>query len=333
MIKKIEKIIKTVEDFLIGKGIEKKINLKIFLGKIVCYLLIVSFFYQNKNISEAIMSFVLSYIITNVFIFFSSKIKEIKKIKENKILNCVFNITIGINILLMRYFYLKQRYDIFFSYSFFLIILVAFMIPYIKEKPFRILEIDSEKKLILISYVVYTTILVAIKCTFNNLLGRPIKDIIHIDVSYIEYQLIVCTVYLDRLKDMYSLTLIGGSKEDIEKFEEIVEKNKDNPKLNYKVNKELMKYWEKYLEEDDSKLENVIKILSEINQEFFQCEKRKLDEKVDRLLSKDSSILNKSQKEDLKRIIKRKIKKDEILVLEFVLYKTDIEKIIGKVDD
>lgn len=293
----------------------------------MCYVFFIFFFiFEDKNVSDTIKTFALSYIITDIFIFISSKVKNIK------LPNLVFVTAIVLNIILVFIFRNNQKFDIYFSYLFFIIILIAFIVPLIKSKPFKILNLSSDKKLMLFSYIVYTTILVIIKCIFNSL-GIPIKNIIHINVNYIEYQLIVCTVYLDRLKDIYSLTLIGGTKEDIEKFEKIVEKNKDNPKLNYEINKGLIKYWEKYLGEDDSELENIIKILSETNQEFFQCEKRKLDEKVDRLLSKDNFTLNKRQKKELKHIRKRKIKKDEILVLEFVLYKTDIEEIIDETDD
>lgn len=329
-------------------NLENKVKSKKIFGKIMFYIILFSFFIvPYKSISDIIKPFILSYFITDIFIIlFKIILEKLTKFQNfldtlETVTNYIIYIVMGIDFsyllyVLILFFCKKSEKIIFsdeiFSLLFFLLIGIIFLIPHIKRIiPLRIFKFDFEKKMMLANYFVYTIILIFMKHCLNGVIIK-IENILSINIKYIDYQLIVCTVYLDRLKDMYSLGLICGTKEDIEKFEEIVEKNKDNPKLNYKVNKELIKYWEKYLEEDDSKLENIIKILSEINQEFFQCEKRKLDEKVDRLLSKDSSILNKSQKEDLKRIIKRKIKKDEILVLEFVLYKTDIEKIIGKVD-
>ena len=304
-------------------SIEKEIKYKKLAGKLAFYIFFIFFFIDknvSENVSDEIKTFALSYAVTDMFIFFSSKVKNIK------IPNCVFVIAIGVNIMLMFFFRKDQKFDIYFSYFFFLIILIAFIIPSIKIKPFKILKLSSDKKLMLFSYIVYTTILVIIKCIFNNL-GIPIKNIIHINVNYIEYQLIVCTVYLDKLKDMYSLTLIGGTKEEIREFEKIVEKNKDNSKLNYELNKKLIKYWEKYLEEDDLKLENIIKILSETNKEFFKEKIEKLDKKIDEFNG------NSEQKKELNEIKNRKVDKEKILVLEFVLYKTDIEKIIGETDD
>ena len=203
-------------------SIEKEIKYKKLAGKLAFYIFFIFFFIDknvSENVSDEIKTFALSYAVTDMFIFFSSKVKNIK------IPNCVFVIAIGVNIMLMFFFRKDQKFDIYFSYFFFLIILIAFIIPSIKIKPFKILKLSSDKKLMLFSYIVYTTILVIIKCIFNNL-GIPIKNIIHINVNYIEYQLIVCTVYLDKLKDMYSLTLIGGTKEEIREFEKIVEKTK-----------------------------------------------------------------------------------------------------------
>lgn len=316
-------------------NIKNEIKKKGCMGRIAYYSFFIALF--SFPLAE-LKTFALSYIITDIFTtyivgYFSKKLKiklekniNIKILKLDlhfRIINCLFLVVIIVNIFFGYVFY--KKVEMFFSYVFFITILIASLIP-LENKPFKTLKLDSEKKLMLISYFVYTTILVVIKCTFNNL-GIPIKNIIHIDVSYIEYQLIVCTVYLDKVRNMYSLNLIGGTKEDIEKFEQIVEKNKHNPKLNYDNNKKLIEEWKKYLEEDNPELENTIEKLSGINKEFFKDEKRKLDERIDRFTG------NKKQKEELKSIKKRKINENEILVLEFVLYKTDIEEIIGETDD
>lgn len=316
-------------------SIEKNLKIKEHAGRIMCYVLLLTFFLFPL---DEVKTFVLSYIITDIFTtyifsYFLNKIKnKLDKIMNIKILkldlhfsiiNCVFVVAIIANIFLVHVF--CRKIELLFSYGFFIAILFAFLIP-LENNSFKTLKLDSGKKMMLVSYIVYTTILIIIKYCLNNGIIK-IEQFLSIDIKYMEYQLIVCAVYLDKLKDIYSLTLIGGTKEDIEKFEKIIKKNKHNPKLNYDDNKKLIEEWKKYLEEDNPKLENTIEKLSGINKEFFKDEKRKLDERIDRFTG------NKKQKKELKSIKKRKINENEILVLEFVLYKTDIEEIIGETDD
>ena len=276
-----------------------------------------------RGVLKITRSLIFSYLITDFFIVGFEKFG--KRIRIDLGLKKI----ICFDIVMFMVFLVLKCEKIAFSYAFFLFILVAFLMPYIAGINLRKisnLKVDPERKKMLFGYIIYTTILVIIKFSLNKL-GFSINSIINIKISYIEYQIIVCTVYLDRLKNMYSLTLISGMKEHIEKFEQIVEKNKHNPKLNYDNNKKLIEEWKKYLEEDNSELENTIEKLSGINKEFFKDEKRKLDERIDRFTG------NKKQKKELKSIKKRKINENEILVLEFVLYKTDIEEIIGETDD
>ena len=315
--------------------IESNIECKKKWGKYLFYIaLFVFFFIPYKNVSDILKPFILSYFITDIFIIlFKTFLKYLGELQDylNTVTNYIIYTVVGIDVLYLfgvRIFFLnsliKKPEEIIFSFLFFLLLGIVFLVPHIKRKPLRISKFDFEKKMMLVSYVVYTIILVIIPKCFN-------LKIFNTEIKYLEYQLIVCVVYLDRLKDMYSLGLICGTKEDIEKFEKIVENNKT--KINYDDNKKLIADWKRYLAEDNPELENTIKELSSINKKFFTEEIIKLNEKVDNLLSGNNFNITKKQKRTLKTIRKRKIEKREVLVLEFLLYKTDIEEIIGETDD
>lgn len=318
-------------------NLENNLKSKKICGKIMFYVILFFFFIvPYKSISDIIKPFILSYFITDIFIILFKIILEKLTNFQNcldTVVNRIIYIVMGIDFLylLILFFCKKSEKIIFsneiFSLLFFLLIGIIFLIPHIKRIiPLRIFKFDFEKKMMLASYLVYTIILIFVKHYLNGVIIK-IENILSIDIEYMEYQLIVCAVYLDKLKDMYSLTLIGGTKEDIEKFEKIIKKNECNPKLNYNDNKKLIKEWKKYLEEDNPELENTIEKLSNINKEFFREKIIKLNEKIDNFNG------TKEQKKKLGSIRKRKINENEILVLEFILYKTDIEEIIGETDD
>ena len=321
-------------------NLENNLRPKKIFRKIMFYFILFYFFFiPYKNISDIIKPFILSYFITDIFIIlFTFVLEKLSKFQNylDIFANWIICIVMGIDILYLLYVYVlffckKSEKIIFsneiFSLLFFLLISIIFIIPHIKKIwPLRIFKFDFEKKMMLVSYIAYTIILILMKYCLNGVIIK-IENIFSVEIKYIDYQLIICAVYLDRLRNMYSLTLIGGTKEHIEKFEQIVEKNKHNPKLNYDNNKELIKEYKKYLEEDNPELENTIEKLSNINKEFFAEEIIKLNEKVDNFTG------TKKQKKKLRTIRKRKINENKILVLEFVLYKTDIEEIIGETDD
>lgn len=316
--------------------IESNIECKKKFGKGCFYIALFAFFFiPYKNVSDILKPFILSYFITDIFIMlFKIFLKYLSEFQDylDTVTDYIIYIVVGIDVLYLfgvRICFfnslIEKPEEIIFSFLFFLLLGIVFLVPHIKKIiPLRISKFDFEKKMMLVSYIVYTIILVIITKFFN-------LKIFNTEIKYLEYQLIVCVVYLDRLKDMYSLGLICGTKEDIEKFEKIVENNKT--KINYDDNKKLIADWKRYLAEDNPELENTIKELSSINNKFFIEEIIKLNKKVDNLLSENNFNITKKQKRALKTIRKRKIEKREVLVLEFLLYKTDIEEIIGETDD
>jgi len=253
--------------------IESNIECKKKWGKYLFYIaLFVFFFIPYKNVSDILKPFILSYFITDIFIIlFKTFLKYLGELQDylNTVTNYIIYTVVGIDVLYLfgvRIFFLnsliKKPEEIIFSFLFFLLLGIVFLVPHIKRKPLRISKFDFEKKMMLVSYVVYTIILVIIPKCFN-----------------------------------------------------------------------LKADWKRYLAEDNPELENTIKELSSINKKFFTEEIIKLNEKVDNLLSGNNFNITKKQKRTLKTIRKRKIEKREVLVLEFLLYKTDIEEIIGETDD
>lgn len=327
-------------------NLENNLKSKKIFGKIAFYIILgVFFFIPYKNISAIMKPFILSYFITNIFLMsYECILKYLSKRRHIRILNFIVDFIISIIVVIcflylayvFYFFFIEKKpekiifFNEIFSLLFFLLIGIIFLIPHIKRSiPLRIFKFDFEKKMMLASYIVYTVILIFIKYYLNGIIIK-IEKSFFINIEYIKYQLIVCTVYLNRLKNMYSLTLIGGTKEHIEKFEQIIENNKT--KINYDGNKKLIEDWKRYLAEDNPELENTIKGLSNINKKFFKEEIIKLNKKVEILLNGNKFIGTKKQKRDLESIIERKINKNEAPVLEFLLYKTDIEEIIDEID-
>lgn len=301
---------------------------KEIVGKILLYLILISVisilgyiqhkisgFYEVKKINNAkellktVKYFVISYVILEFLNFIFQHVE--KKLKKSSF-NYFFLITmiIGIIVTVCSFFISKT---VFFSFFILYILILPFVISLIGLKIKDIKYIGIRGKLVFGNYIIYSLLILLISMKWD-------------DLKYLTFQLIVFCKIFDYLKDIIVSTLIGWNLKEINGLKQLIKNNTD--KIKKKESEKLIEQLKEAFE--FSNIENIkekVVELSNINLDYLCNEKLKVKKKV--IEFKKNNKNNEKLCKKLDKILSRKFK----TIIEFQIYKIDIEKIIGKVDD
>ena len=297
--------------------------MKIFLYLIlisVIYILVyiqykISGFYEVKKINNAkellktVKYFVISYVILEFLNFiFQHTEKKLKRSSFNYFF--LIPMIIGMIVTVFSYFISKT---VFFSFLILYILILPFVISLIGLKIKDIKYIGIRGKLVFGNYIIYSLLILLISMKWD-------------DLKYLTFQLIVFCKIFDYLKDIIVSTLIGWNLKEINGLKQLIKNNTD--KIKKKESEKLIEQLKEAFE--FSNIENIkekVVELSNINLDYLCNEKLKIEKKV--IEFKKNNRNNEKLCKKLDKILSRKFK----TIIEFQIYKIDIEKIIGKVDD
>ena len=301
---------------------------KEIVGKILLYLILISViyilgyiqykisgFYEVKKINNAkellktVKYFVISYVILEFLNFiFQHTEKKLKRSSFNYFF--LVPMIIGIIVTVFSYFISKT---VFFSFLILYILILPFVISLIGLKIKDIKYIGIRGKLVFGNYIIYSLLILLISMKWD-------------DLKYLTFQLIVFCKIFDYLKDIIVSTLIGWNLKEINGLKQLIKNNTD--KIKKKESEKLIEQLKEAFE--FSNIENIkekVVELSNINLDYLCNEKLKIEKKV--IEFKKNNRNNEKLCKKLDKILSRKFK----TIIEFQIYKIDIEKIIGKVDD
>lgn len=301
---------------------------KEIVGKILLYLILISViyilgyiqykisgFYEVKKINNAkellktVKYFVISYVILEFLNFiFQHTEKKLKRSSFNYFF--LIPMIIGIIVTVFSYFISKT---VFFSFLILYILILPFVISLIGLKIKDIKYIGIRGKLVFGNYIIYSLLILLISMKWD-------------DLKYLTFQLIVFCKIFDYLKDIIVSTLIGWNLKEINGLKQLIKNNTD--KIKKKESEKLIEQLKEAFE--FSNIENIkekVVELSNINLDYLCNEKLKIEKKV--IEFKKNNRNNEKLCKKLDKILSRKFK----TIIEFQIYKIDIEKIIGKVDD
>ena len=300
---------------------------KEIVGKILLYLILISViyilgyiqykisgFYEVKKINNAkellktVKYFVISYVILEFLNFiFQHTEKKLKRSSFNYFF--LIPMIIGIIVTVFSYFISKT---VFFSFLILYILILPFVISLIGLKIKDIKYIGIRGKLVFGNYIIYSLLILLISMKWD-------------DLKYLTFQLIVFCKIFDYLKDIIVSTLIGWNLKEINGLKQLIKNNTD--KIKKKESEKLIEQLKEAFE--FSNIENIkekVVELSNINLDYLCNEKLKIEKKV--IEFKKNNRNNEKLCKKLDKILSRKFK----TIIEFQIYKIDIEKIIVKVD-
>ena len=307
------------KNYLDQKEIIEKILLYLILISVIYILGYIQYkisgFYEVKKINNAkellktVKYFVISYVILEFLNFiFQHTEKKLKRSSFNYFF--LIPMIIGIIVTVFSYFISKT---VFFSFLILYILILPFVISLIGLKIKDIKYIGIRGKLVFGNYIIYSLLILLISMKWD-------------DLKYLTFQLIVFCKIFDYLKDIIVSTLIGWNLKEINGLKQLIKNNTD--KIKKKESEKLIEQLKEAFE--FSNIENIkekVVELSNINLDYLCNEKLKIEKKV--IEFKKNNRNNEKLCKKLDKILSRKFK----TIIEFQIYKIDIEKIIGKVDD
>lgn len=275
---------------------------------------IIFFLIQQKIVGIFIISYILLEILNCFFniIFEKLKKKYTIKIKKGYFIEIVC-------LLLLMLLFINNEFIVIFTFLG-MILYIIFQFELITTKDFNPLKYFTIKdKAIFGGYLFYSIVVLVIKkkCNLDN-------------DDYITFQLVYFSKIFDYFKDKLTNEIVGGNLKIVNEFEKINKKNDDEEQKQNSI--KLINIWKKSLEFDDKEeVKNTVLKLSKANKNFLKEKIKELDEQINKI--KKNNIATKKQIKKLEKIKNRTVNKNEISLVEFILYKTDAEKIISKVDD
>ena len=293
--------------------IKKNLEIKFTFSKIIFYFMLICLgfiFYlmQQKIVGDFISSYLLLEFLNFLFNNMLEKLK--KNYKRNK--NKRYFVDIIYLVILLIILLVNEEFVVIFT---FLGMVFYIMFQYELYNPLKYFTIKD--KIILGGYLFYSIVL------------RIIKIILKLDnASYMTFQLVYFSKVFDYFKDKLTNGMVGGNLKIVDEFEKLNKKNNNQEQKLSTIT--LIDIWEKALEFDDKEeVKSTVLQLSETNKKFLKEMMKELDSKINK--TKKSKEITKKQIKKLEKIVKRKVNKNEIPILEFMLYKTDAEKILRKV--
>ena len=299
--------------------IKKNLEMKSVFAKGLFYFIlmglgIIFFLIQQKIVGIFIISYILLEILNCFFniIFEKLKKKYTIKIKKGYFIEIVC-------LLLLMLLFINNEFIVIFTFLG-MILYIIFQFELITTKDFNPLKYFTIKdKAIFGGYLFYSIVVLVIKkkCNLDN-------------DDYITFQLVYFSKIFDYFKDKLTNEIVGGNLKIVNEFEKINKKNDDEEQKQNSI--KLINIWKKSLEFDDKEeVKNTVLKLSKANKNFLKEKIKELDEQINKI--KKNNIATKKQIKKLEKIKNRTVNKNEISLVEFILYKTDAEKIISKVDD
>ena len=293
--------------------IKKNLEIKFTFSKIIFYFMLICLgfiFYlmQQKIVGDFISSYLLLEFLNFLFNNMLEKLK--KNYKRNK--NKRYFVDIIYLVILLIILLVNEEFVVIFT---FLGMVFYIMFQYELYNPLKYFTIKD--KIILGGYLFYSIVVLIIKIILkldNN--------------SYMTFQLVYFSKVFDYFKDKLTNGIVGGNLKIVDEFEKLNKKNNNQEQKLSTIT--LIDIWEKALEFDDKEeVKSTVLQLSETNKKFLKEMMKELDSKINK--NKKSKEKTKKQIKKLEKIVKRKVNKNEIPILEFMLYKTDAEKILRKV--
>lgn len=263
---------------------------------------------QQKIVGDFISSYLLLEFLNFLFNNMLEKLK--KNYKRNK--NKRYFVDIIYLVILLIILLVNEEFVVIFT---FLGMVFYIMFQYELYNPLKYFTIKD--KIILGGYLFYSIVVLIIKI------------ILKLDnASYMTFQLVYFSKVFDYFKDKLTNGMVGGNLKIVDEFEKLNKKNNNQEQKLSTIT--LIDIWEKALEFDDKEeVKSTVLQLSETNKKFLKEMMKELDSKINK--TKKSKEITKKQIKKLEKIVKRKVNKNEIPILEFMLYKTDAEKILRKV--
>ena len=263
---------------------------------------------QQKIVGDFISSYLLLEFLNFLFNNMLEKLK--KNYKRNK--NKRYFVDIIYLVILLIILLVNEEFVVIFT---FLGMVFYIMFQYELYNPLKYFTIKD--KIILGGYLFYSIVVLIIKI------------ILKLDnACYMTFQLVYFSKVFDYFKDKLTNGMVGGNLKIVDEFEKLNKKNNNQEQKLSTIT--LIDIWEKALEFDDKEeVKSTVLQLSETNKKFLKEMMKELDSKINK--TKKSKEITKKQIKKLEKIVKRKVNKNEIPILEFMLYKTDAEKILRKV--
>ena len=293
--------------------IKKNLEIKFTFSKIIFYFMLICLgfiFYlmQQKIVGDFISSYLLLEFLNFLFNNILEKLK--KNYKRNK--NKRYFVDIIYLVILLIILLVNEEFVVIFT---FLGMVFYIMFQYELYNPLKYFTIKD--KIILGGYLFYSIVVLIIK-----IILKLDND------SYMTFQLVYFSKVFDYFKDKLTNGIVGGNLKIVDEFEKLNKKNNNQEQKLSTIT--LIDIWEKALEFDDKEeVKSTVLQLSETNKKFLKEMMKELDSKINK--TKKSKEITKKQIKKLEKIVKRKVNKNEIPILEFMLYKTDAEKILRKV--
>lgn len=256
--------------------------------------------------------FIISYVLLEFLNFlFNNMLEKLKKnYKRNK--NKRYFVDIIYLVILLIILLVNKEFVVIFT---FLGMVFYIMFQFELYNPLKYFTIKD--KIILGGYLFYSIVVLIIK-----IILKLDND------SYMTFQLVYFSKVFDYFKDKLTNGIVGGNLKIVDEFEKLNKKNNNQEQKLSTVT--LIDIWKKALEFDDKEeVKRTVLQLSETNKKFLKEMMKELDSKINK--TKKSKEITKKQIKELEKIVKRKVNKNEIPILEFMLYKTDAEKILRKV--
>lgn len=293
--------------------IKKNLEIKFTFSKIIFYFMLICLgfiFYlmQQKIVGDFISSYLLLEFLNFLFNNMLEKLK--KNYKRNK--NKRYFVDIIYLVILLIILLVNKEFVVIFT---FLGMVFYIMFQFELYNPLKYFTIKD--KIILGGYLFYSIVVLIIK-----IILKLDND------SYMTFQLVYFSKVFDYFKDKLTNGIVGGNLKIVDEFEKLNKKNNNQEQKLSTVT--LIDIWKKALEFDDKEeVKSTVLQLSETNKKFLKEMMKELDSKINK--TKKSKEITKKQIKKLEKIVKRKVNKNEIPILEFMLYKTDAEKILRKV--
>ena len=263
---------------------------------------------QQKIVGDFISSYLLLEFLNFLFNNMLEKLK--KNYKRNK--NKRYFVDIIYLVILLIILLVNKEFVVIFT---FLGMVFYIMFQFELYNPLKYFTIKD--KIILGGYLFYSIVVLIIK-----IILKLDND------SYMTFQLVYFSKVFDYFKDKLTNGIVGGNLKIVDEFEKLNKKNNNQEQKLSTVT--LIDIWKKALEFDDKEeVKSTVLQLSETNKKFLKEMMKELDSKINK--TKKSKEITKKQIKELEKIVKRKVNKNEIPILEFMLYKTDAEKILRKV--
>ena len=293
--------------------IKKNLEIKFTFSKIIFYFMLICLGFIFYLMQQKIVGDFISYYLLLEFLnfLFNNMLEKLKKnYKRNK--NKRYFVDIIYLVILLIILLVNEEFVVIFT---FLGMVFYIMFQYELYNPLKYFTIKD--KIILGGYLFYSIVVLIIKI------------ILKLDnASYMTFQLVYFSKVFDYFKDKLTNGMVGGNLKIVDEFEKLNKKNNNQEQKLSTIT--LIDIWEKALEFDDKEeVKSTVLQLSETNKKFLKEMMKELDSKINK--TKKSKEITKKQIKKLEKIVKRKVNKNEIPILEFMLYKTDAEKILRKV--